>query len=294
MKKNGLIAFSIIVALTCIPLLYSFASSSKCKFMPVSFDQFRIPLIEMKIAGKRYPVIIDLGSSAQMSLDKEVLQEAYKKPYGMAQFRDFKGNCYESQNYLVPNIKIGDAAFFDVIVEEKNEEFNHNGIIRGRDEKVPSPRKGSIGRSLLKRRNLFLDFPRSRIAFIDNVNKQMDYPIEGMLKVPFKMTPLGVTLAIQTDIGEKNFVIDTGATTTWVRSSLYQEKEYQTSSCDLDYFSSSLFVIGGQEFGPIDLYLLDISPEWHEMDGLLGMSFCKHHPMYIDFREKMIYIGRRE
>ena len=216
-------------------------------------------MIEMEIEGEAYPLIVDLGYFAQMTLDDEILQKVNKKPYGISQFKDFKNNHYESKNHLVPEIKIGNFSFIEVVVEEQNEAFEKNIVIR-KSTKKPSKRRGTIGRALLKRKNILLDFPHSRLALIDNDNHQIGYPIENMLKVPFEMTFSGVVLNIETDLGEKKFLVDTGTTGIVIRSSLCNAEECQKDFDELNYFTSSQFVIGGKNFGEMPLYLLDIRP----------------------------------
>ena len=114
-----------------------------------------------------------------------------------------------------------------------------------------------------------------------------------MLRVPFEMTSLGITLDIQTAQGEKKFLVDTGATITAIRSSQRYLEESQQDFRELKYLTTSQFIIGGKDFGPMALYLLDITPEMKEIDGILGMTFLNDHIVYIDFRKKMLYLSDR-
>jgi hypothetical protein len=50
-------------------------------------------------------------------------------------------------------------------------------------------------------------------------------------------------------------------------------------------------VIGGLNFGEIDLYAYDFSDKFAEFDGVLGMDFCRKHVIYLDFNEKKALIS---
>src|SRR5207248_87550 len=67
---------------------------------------------------------------------------------------------------------------------------------------------GTVGRGILKQKNLFLDFPNARIAFIDKISKLKNWKL--LHQIPFEMTQDGVVLNVETDIGNKKFLIDTG------------------------------------------------------------------------------------
>lgn len=293
MKKNRLTIFGIFFIFGCASFFYLFGVNSHCKFISVTFDSFRLPVIEMEIEGKPYPLVIDLGSSAQLSLDTEVLEKINKKKWCESYFLDYKGIHYKTPNYLLPSVKLGETLLYEVMSEERNENFFNNTIIISSTEKsdnTPTEEKGTIGWPLLKRKNLLLDFPRSRIAIVDSA-KQIDHLLKDMLKVPFKITKSGVTITVETDIGEMRLVLDTGASFICIRSSQYDGDNRKKDSRGREYFSTSQFEIEGKNFGRESLYLLDITPKMKELDGCLGMDFLKYHTVYIDFRKNLLYIS---
>ena len=267
-----------------------FSPAQNAQFIPVTFDDCDIPLVETKIEGKSYPLMLDLGSYSQMKLKGKILKRVNKRPYGLAKFGDVRGNHYESQKYLIPEVKIGNHLFAEVIAVEENSEFVRNTENWDPSEDPPAESNGAIGRSLLKRKNIFLDFPHSRIAFVEDANlpQGLSSSIEDMLAVPFKMTTCGVVLRVKTDLGEKRFLLDSGFTKSVIRPPQCQDWECQQDEYGDKYFNNLQFLIGGKDFGSFPLYLLDITPEI-EVDGILGMSFLRHHAVYIDFRNRVIY-----
>ncbi len=250
------------------------------------------PLIQMEIEGNIYPLSIDLGSYAQMSIDKEVLEKIKKKPYGLAKFNDFKGNNYVSPKYLIPEIRIGNTIFVEVIAAEENEDFKKNTVLWDNPESTSSRLGGKMGRALLKRNtSLLLDFPNSRVAFIENPRllKTVSFS-EDSLAIPFEYTSFGITLMVNTDLGVKRVFLDTGCTINAIRATQCQNLECQIDRNGLPYFMSSQFNIGNKSFGKIQLYPLDIAIGIDEFDGILGMDFMRHHTFYIDFQHKVLYI----
>src|SRR5581483_9146652 len=276
MKKNRLIFFSLFIIFGCGSFLYWFSLQNHTKFIPTTFNDFGLPMVQVEVEGKSYRVVIDLGSKAQASFDQNILENINKNIYGKTQFRDFKDNRYESSNYLIQKIKLGDVLFNEVMVEERSEAFNKNTIISLPAENNFLKDQGSIGWTLLKRKNLLLDFPDSRLAIVDTI-KQTNYVLEEMLEVPFTLTSLGVTITVGTDVGEKRFLLDTGSSTTAIRSFPCAKEMYRKDAHGLEYFLSSQFSIMGNDFGNMPLHLLNITPEMKEIDGLIGMNFLRHY-----------------
>ena len=270
-----------------------FSAKHDDKFIPVRFDDCGIPLIDAEIEGNACSLMLDLGSYAQISLNKAILNKVHKKSYGVAKFTDVRGEYYESQRYLVSAVKVKDHVFSEVIVSEENNDFVKNTEIWTPSEGPPSKNGGTIGRALLKRKNVFLDFPRSRIALTESTNSPKDFgfSIENMIKVPFEITSLGIILSVQTDLGEKRFLLDSGFTRSVIKASQYEDRVCQEDDNGYKYFMTKRFTIANKDFGDFQLHLLDMGPEVNKLDGVLGMSFLRHHSIYIDFRKKVLFIG---
>ncbi len=261
---------------------------------PITYDSFRIPTIEVSFDGKTYPIGIDLGSVFQMTLQSSVLSEIGKIPWGERSWIDVLGNEYTSPCYLIPEMQIGDLVLPSVFAKTESDEFTLNTTLWEGRSNLPFKRSGSIGRALFRRKNLFLDFPHSQLVLCSTLDdlKKRGHPVDRLTRVPFTTTSLGVTLHISTDLGIKKFVIDTGATVNIIRSSLIPD----SAAClknehGLPYYVSSQLIIGGKEFGPINLYLIEISDELDDIDGILGIDFLEKQMLFLDFSNKVVYIG---
>ncbi len=289
MKKRVLIAATAILSITG-GLLGKFLLEDDYTCVPLTYGKARCPIAPVKINGNTYPLELDLGSVNFLVLDHNILQHTEKMSYGFTAWRDLKGNTYQSARYLIPEIQIGSISMSEVLADEQQDSFFlETSLVEGMSHRP----LGSIGRPLLKRINLFLDFPHSQLILTNSTArlKKEGNPIETMVCVPFRLTRAGLVLSIETDLGTKNFMLDTGSTLTLVRSSLINHLNLQEKEEGLQAFSSSQFKMGGHDFGSQDLYCFNLADELTEVDGVLGMDFMRTRQLYIDYPKQIIYVG---
>jgi hypothetical protein len=264
--------------------------------IPTKLSIGNIPLIEVDIQDTKYSLKMDLGSKFQLSLSKCILNQLNKKNAGMLLSRDMLGNAYETPAYLIPKIKIGDFSYVDILANEESDDFVLNTIFWMDTNKSKDPfedQTGTIGRGLLEKRNLLLDFYNS-IVFISNDIKRLKkagYHLEDFKKCFFDIGRTGLILTINTDMGEIRFSLDTGSTVSFIRPSFAPNFTSERKKYGLLFITTSIFEIAGKDFGNMNLYLQNITPELNEIDGILGMDFLKNHIVYIDYKDKVVYIG---
>lgn len=266
--------------------------------IPIRFGSAGIPLLEVEIQDKKYSIEMDLGSKFQLSLNREIINQLNKKPYGTLVRKDIKGRAYEVSTYRIRSVQIEDISFSNVKIGEENDDFIGNAtfwVNPDRDPKDFDRGFGTIGRPLLTKRNLLLDFQRS-LFFMTNDQKKLKkegYELEELEKIPLETGKRGAILLVTTDFGKLRLVIDTGSTASLVRTSfLPREQSIAGKKYDLPFVTTSEFVIGKKDFGPMNLCLMDITPELHEFDGILGMDFLKRHIIYLDYAKKTAYFGK--
>lgn len=265
--------------------------------LPVTLGVGNIPLFEMEIQGEKYPIGMDLGSKFEISLYPDVLKKLDKKPCGTLVGRDVRGQAYETPAYQIPLVKIDDLSFSNVLVKETSTEFIKNTtfwIDPDCDLKEWTCKVGTIGRALLIKYNWLLDFQRSLVIMTNDLKKLKTegYDLEQFIKVPFQWSQIGSILLINTNMGVVRLAIDTGATFSCLRES-FLPKDYPIGgeNYNLTFVTTSKFLIGEKDFGPMNLYLMNITQELNEIDGLLGMDFLEKHIVYLDYAKKMAYIG---
>jgi hypothetical protein len=296
MKKLHLYIFCIALILTTYFLYYKYKNSSSPILIPVTFNFNETPLIMAEIEGTLYPLQIDLGSKFPLTLSAKTLESIPKKPYGISEWRDAKGLSYNSPACVISKIKIGEFTLTDLITSQEDESSLANGTwwndskdgTRSADNYA-----GSIGRPLLEKTNLLLDFPHS-IMFISNDIQKLTkegFNFDKMVKIPCSIERGNIILKADSDGGTLRLFINTGATVSFVRTSRLAHQNCKEEKHGFLTFETSRFIIGGKDFGKMQLYLFDITPDLHEIDGCLGMDFLKKHVIYIDYSNKFVYIA---
>lgn len=260
--------------------------------LPITFDNSKIPYIPVEIENQTYILEFDLGSYLFISLNSKILEKIKKKPYGESQWKDFFGNEYESFSYVIPKIKIGNHILSNIRATQDNENFHVNVNIKGN---VPN-KLGAVGRPFVEKYNLFLNFKKKVIYTCQTFSKLKNKGLisNNFIKVPFIQNKNGILLEVETEIGIKRFLLDTGASRTVLRSNIVShEYVLNTNNSPVPIFITSKFIIGGKDFTEGEILLLEINPEY-DFDGLLGMDFLEIFPIYIDFINRFIYIDLGE
>ncbi len=184
-----------------------------------------------------------------------------------------EGNSTNRPPIFIPEIKIGDLSFPRVHVNQDREDFHVNATVEGKPLLLP----GAIGRSILEKYNLFLDFPHSAIYASSNylLLQQAGLLSKNLLNIPFSPHPDGILLEVKTDVGTYRLVLDTGSTCTAIR---------------LPHpASTEKFQIMGHDFGKHSIRALDITSKF-DFDGILGMDFFLEHPFFIDYTNRQILL----
>jgi len=241
--------------------------------IPVAFNIRHAPMINVSLEEGTYSLKLDLGNCFFLSLQDDILQKIQKTKYGTSQWHDFKGKKYESPAYTIPEIKIGNLKFSRVFVNQDKEEFHANTALIG----APLPLSGVIGLPILQKYNLFLDFPHSAIYASKDLALLQKAGLfsHNFLSVPFQVHPDGIILTVGTNTGTYRLMLDTGTTSTTIRTP-------HTSSLEK-------FEIMGHDFGPRRIMPVAISTQF-DFDGCIGMDFLSEHPIFIDYSNKMVFI----
>lgn len=250
-------------------------------------NEYQVPCTSIEIENNKYLVEIDLGAKSALTLNKEVLDKVQKSPCGVSRKLNYLGNKYETPAYFISDVKVGAFLLEIVKASEESQPAAENSII------IPSKhceRKGRIGRDFFLDKNLFMDFSHKVFIACSQLKnlRIAGYEIDEMTPVPFKSTSAGIIFEIETDFGLGKFALDTGSTATVIRNTQQLHKNQV-----LPKISTSKFSIATAEFGPRNIYLLNISPALQEIDGFLGMDFLQEYAIYLDFTKKTAYIGKK-
>lgn len=266
-----------------------------CISIPVSFNGAKKPLFTAQIEKTNYVLGLDLGAY-QLSLDKDELAKLKKTSQGIKQWEDGFGNKYESLSYIVPNFRIKDLKWENIKIIEEEPIFDNNTTLwKDANNKLITTKKtvGGIGRIILHKTNLLLDFPHSKICACNNISKlkKKNYDITNWIQVPFMETQLGMILEIDMDFGLKRLIFDTGCTVNFMQPRSIGKEIWEKNEKGLWSYTTSKFVIGSHNFANKKLYQYEFSKLYDEVDGFLGMSFIEDYQIYIDYPNRMIYIN---
>lgn len=299
MKKKHFI-YSAIAGVLFSAILYTWTlPQSYYQEISIKFSASNSPLVEVEIEGSLYPIAIDLGSKFQLTLNQKAMPHIHqKKSQGTVTWKDFRGKSYEAPSFIIPKITIDTLVLTDVVAKEERKDFLSNVTLweNSQDSNtITNEKLGALGRPLLERFNLLLDFGNSRIIASNSLQKlkKAGFHLDKMVKMPLE-EGRGIIISVNTDLGVKKFDIDTGATINYIRASLLKNMKCDSGQYGMDTFTTSKFVMNEKDFGAVTLNLLDITPELTEMDGCLGMSFLKNHIVYIDYQNKYLYIGENQ
>lgn len=259
--------------------------------IPIEFlNSYSIPCVSIDIESNKYLVEIDFGAKTALILNKDVLEKVNKVPCGTSSWMDYSGNKYNSLVYFIPEVKLGSLLVKKIKAKEESSQFAEETsvLVKTKESKFA----GRIGRDFFSGKNILMDFSHHGLILcsrLDDFRKRGGHN-EPFTTVPFVHTSEGVVLQIDTDLGKQKFVLDTGSTVSVIRSKKTDENHTQLRN-GMPVLQSMNFCVGGTNFGPFDLYLLDINQEFKEAEGLLGMDFLVKHIVYLDFGKKIAYIS---
>lgn len=280
MQTKGWIGLGAAVVLLSIGLSWFwYEQSSAYTRLCISLDSRNVPFTKVKIQGHHYNVKFYLGSKLPLSLNKTVLARLEKKDAGKVKIKTLDGNEVELQAFHLKKIALGDLVFKDVLAVEMDGENDF----------------GFIGRPLLVKYNLLFDFNEATVLMSNRFKniERAGYGRVGWVQAPIEVGRTGVVLQADTDIGATKFSLNPATPDSVLTSSRVGKTQWKDIGRGAPCFTTSTFMIGGNEFGSRNLYSLPISnSEFSKIDGILGMDFLNKHIVYLDFDKQCAYIAK--
>ncbi len=300
LKKRLLIIF--IFAAFCSSFIgwwfFHASKNQECAIWPVTISPFNgHPYVDVEIEGHVHPFLFDLGSKFDLSIRASLLDLLEQKTEaGEATWTGMKGNFYRTKKYKIPKITIGSKIFTKLFVTQGDDNYLltdaifYDGLSRDPKEKLKE-KIGSVGRPILEKTNVLLDFPQKRIYAVNSLKKlkALGYAIETWQKVPFHIDR-GIVIEAATDFGVHSMILDTGATYVTVDKSLVPDEVLIEPRPGLIVCYSSKLVIGGVDYGKIGVYPHPWPEVGKGIQGLIGMNFLKKHVCYVDYKNKCLYL----
>lgn len=268
--------------------------------VPLEFDPYSgCPIVSLQIEEKKYPLELDLGSKISLSLQNRVLKKIKKTQDGTSRRLDYQGNRYETPCYLIPKASLHTFSASKIRAQEESYSFLNSSLLysnTGRKaEEIAYSYFGRLGLDFFSHHNFLIDCQNAHLILCKKIEdlRGDGYKIENFAVGSFTLSPGGILLNIDTDLGALKMILDTGSTHTFIRSSLLDGKNYSMSHLNIPMLHTSKFVLNGIHCGPFDLYSMNIPASFAFTDGLLGMDFLKHHALFFDFETQCVYILRK-
>lgn len=287
-KFSFLIAIVIVVGL--ILVAYSQANIYHSS-VPLIFNDADIPLVEVSIEGKSYMFKLDLGCDAPLMCDKELLSQLSKTRYGTSSYCNVRGIEYESPTYVIPEIKIGNISFVDIIASSLNyEDIGSTTLWGNKSELRLDHVQPYLGHFFLEKRNVLFNFLDGVLIISNSPQKLREegYDLDEMLKVTLEDRN-GLFIKVETDFGIKTFMIDTGSTTNLINASLV-DRALVLHTQKYPEFVFSKFKIGNKDFCNTTCAVFEGIPDVPYADGIIGMNFLENRVIYVDYKNKTLYL----
>jgi len=243
------------------------------------------PVLIARIGERDMPLMFDLGGYEDITLTQEAMRigGVVRLPGEQHSWKDAKGNVIEAARFTVKALTVGDVEFRDVDghVEAFDESFKPSS---------PLGNVGHIGAALVRPYRVLLDYRGGTMTLIPGDADDESAAKSGChgSAVAFVPELEGEPISkATTDLGTLTFVWDTGASMSVIRRSIVVLPGADAPAQDV--FSSKGFELGGTDFGPLDLRLLDFA-EPAEVDGFIGGNFFAAHVVCVDFPGKRFLV----
>jgi hypothetical protein len=257
-------------------------------------------IVDVEIEGTKYPCQVDTGSNVgSVVLHSEILQAIKLKEYkGKNETFDVKGNCYHTEKFKIPLLKIQDLEVLNAVISQESIERLNNSktFIPAASKSIKKPElpiAGRISINLFKPYVCMFDFDNAVITLLDKVP---DTVLKRWTETNLDSFKDLVAISINTDLGIKKFILDTGVNVCMLEDSLL-DKHSLAHKSHLEYFPPGRWIfqslkmeIGDTNFGNQQFILLEFGKPMESIDGLLGIDFFYKHPMYLDFPNGKVYL----
>ena len=284
-----LIFFSILIILF---LGLFFWKLEKSYIFPLNISCHKNPLINIQIENKPYPVLVDLGYNASLSLDKEIVDSLEKKTFiKKCYFKNLKGKIDERSRYAISEVYLDGLLIRDVVCDAELSESYWDSVIYKEEGDIKDD-NGTIGRGLLQRYQVLFDFPNLKMQLFPKKNSIEKRILNNKeyLKIVYIIIDESIVIPIKTDFGVLFFILDTSYTVTHLKKTPKLEAFTKRQQYGMKVIETQNFAIRRKNFGPKEIYLIEDMQLNEKIDGFLGMDFLINRVMYIDFDNQCIYL----
>jgi len=284
--KFSLLLFSGILFSTNV-----FSHENKCNSIevPITFDQYGLPTIELIINGQSNFVLLDLGSTAGIHLPiSDVTSISGVKYTGeTSKSANISGEIFSAKEFVIPMLAIECMSFENITGYELNPWATSIG---DKLEGMEDDQQIVIGQGFFADKTIVINYANKKLI-IRNKTGTVASKNNNKLK-SYVLSDEGITIQMSSSIADYQMVLDTGATSSIFSVNKVNIKEPLTD-CDFnlgpdvkcELFTSKVNIAGYSFVSNILLYPID--PRFTK-DGLLGSDFFNKFIVELDFSNKNI------
>ncbi|QLE86314.1 hypothetical protein FLM48_15275 [Shewanella sp. Scap07] len=267
------------------------ADDNKCSSVevPIAFDQYGLPTIELIINGKSNFALLDLGSTTGIHLPVSDIASISDVKYTgeIAKSSNISGEVFSNKQFIIPNLAIECMPFEDITGYELTPRATSIG---DKPKDVEDKQQIVIGQGFFADKTIVIDYSSEKLTIR---NKTGNVAAESRNKFkPYVLSDEGITIELSSPNADYQMILDTGAT-----SSIFSANKVNTSEpltdCDFNIgpdvkcklFTSMLEVSGYHFVSNILIYPID--PRFTQ-DGFLGSDFFNQFIVELDFLNKNI------
>ncbi|MEB7884514.1 pepsin/retropepsin-like aspartic protease family protein [Serratia fonticola] len=280
------------------------SSFAKTISLPIIFTgEYNMPHIELNLNGTPQLFMLDTGSRESLHISQAMMASIPNLALTGKKQRstDLAGNLFENNQFVIKEISINGMIFKDIYGVELQPwglsfTFGEKENDKDTDPK-PKPEVPVIGLDFFHDHIVTIDYANKVLIVDDNQDKKVSIKTEGMHKFPFILSEEGVLISINDGVKDYVMGIDTGASTTVIRSSVLSPKTAREpcSKMNPEWPSEDCTVIALQMPSlklkePIYAVVLEEDAGNFENAGLLGTNFLERFLVTMDMKNKALLL----
>jgi hypothetical protein len=248
--------------------------------VPLRLEE-NLPVVEVSVAGKVLPVLLDLGGFDSLALRPEALAGLGAQFTGKKRrWVDNRGRRFRSREYVLPEVVIGDLRL---------------GNVRGYEDRGEAPAvpglqgglQGYLGLGVLARLSLVIDYPGKRLTLARNAALLgKEYPLSDWPSVPFSRDRSGVLTTFRVEGRTLRCIWDTGYQYSVIR---WAPPERVKSEGEERHFMAPALDAAGVDLGPLDFVVFDFKQP--PVDAMIGFNFFRDRAVLFDFENNRLAAG---
>ncbi|AXB33208.1 hypothetical protein DSB67_17190 [Vibrio campbellii] len=284
-----ILSFSILITLFSTSIIAKQVECSRVE-IPIIFDEFGLPTIEIIIGGSTYRALVDLGAEEGIYFPISEIKKISGVKYTGETVNSVNilGATHSDRKFFLPALKVQCMRFNNLTGLELSPWAASLGDA---PEGVEENQHVVLGRGFFYDKVVTFDYTNETIT-IDG------YESTGIAQNYTEFKPYvesnegDIVLQMDSSVDSYQMILDTGATSSMISTKKVNTDE-SFSDCNLNlgadiqckFFVSSVEILG-QNFSS-DILSYPLSPMF-AMDGLLGGDFMDKFVVTINFSEKSI------